>query len=314
MKLVEAIEKYISLKQSIGMRYKSQKEIFQEFQRYVGDVALAGVSTEQIKAFLGRRGRVTTTWLTKHRALRSFYQHWIARGRIKHTPVPTVVPRVAQNFVPHIYSNDEIQRLLATIPENQAQVGCEISAAMFRTLILLLYGTGLRISEALKLTQEDVDLRIGMILIRETKFYKSRQLPLGPTLVRALTDYSERSRGRGPTPSTKPFFVAKLGGFINRHTATLNFARLRKRAGVHGGPDSIYPPRLHDIRHSFAVNRLLAWYREGADVQRLLPQLSTYLGHGCLHSTQRYLTMVPELLEQASLRFERYARSEAHDE
>lgn len=144
-----------------------------------------------------------------------------------------------------------------------------------------------------------------MVLIRETKFYKSRQLPIGPRLTRALAvavdACPEGRRARVPA-----FFLNRHGDAMPPQTARCNFTGLRTATGVSG--------RLHDLRHTFAVHRLLAWYREGADVQRLLPHLSTYLGHARISSTQRYLTMIPELLEQASQRFETYARPEVrHD-
>ncbi len=146
-----------------------------------------------------------------------------------------------------------------------------------------------------------------MILIRETKFYKSRHLPIGPHLTRALAEYLDTAPASRDADAPA-FFVNRRGDPMPHQTAWWNFASLRQRAGVTG--------RLHDLRHTFAVHRLLAWYREGADVQRLVPHLSTYLGHARMASTQqRYLTMTPELLEQASQRFEIYARSEVcHDE
>jgi integrase/recombinase XerD len=313
MTLHDAIAKYVDLKQSMGMRFRSERYILKALHRRVGDVHLTEVSTEAVATFLAGRGPVTATWLNKHRALRRFYEHWISRGQIIRSPVPTAVPRVAQYFVPHVYSNDELRRLLAAVDENQARRGCQISAPTFRVLLLLLYGAGLRIGEALNLTSEDADLRSGLLLIRESKFYKSRQLPLGPTLVHHLVEYVDRARGQPARVQAMPFFATTRGTSISTAMARLNFAVLRQGAGVHGRPGALSAPRLHDLRHSFAVNRLLAWYREGADVQRLLPQLSTYLGHRRIASTQRYLTMIPELLEQASLRFETYARSEARD-
>jgi integrase/recombinase XerD len=313
MMLADAIAKYVDLKQSMGMRFRSEHDILMALHRHVGEVDLAEVTTNAVAAFLAGRGPITATWLNKHRALRRFYQHWITRGRILRSPVPTAVPRVAQNFVPHVYSNDELRRLLAAVDENQARRGCHISAPTFRVLLLLLYGAGLRIGEALTITCEDVDLHAGLLLIRESKFYKSRQLPLGPTLVHHLVEYADGARSRRARAHAMPFFATTRGTNIPIAVARLNFASLRQRAGVHGRPGALCAPRLHDLRHSFAVNRLVAWYREGADVQRLLPQLSTYLGHRRITSTQRYLTMIPELLEQASLRFETYTRSEARD-
>ena len=313
MTLAEAIATYVDLKQSMGMRFRSEHAILKALHRQVGEVELADVTTDAVAAFLAGRGPITATWLNKHRALRCFYHHWITRGRILGSPVPTVVPRVAQNFVPHVYSNDELRRLLAAVDAHQARPGCQISADTFRVLLLLLYGAGLRISEALTLTREDVDVHAGLLLIRESKFYKSRQLPLGPTLVCHLVAYADGARRRRARAPAMPFFATTRETHISTAMARLTFAGLRQRAGVQGRPGALNAPRLHDLRHSFAVNRLVAWYREGADVQRLLPQLSTYLGHRRITSTQRYLTMIPELSEQASLRFETYMRSEARD-
>jgi len=238
----------------------------------------------------------------KHRALRRFYQHGITRGLVVGSPVPTAVPRVTETFVPHIYSDEELRRLLAGVDAHQARTRCTIAAPTFRAFLLLLYGTGLRLGEALALRREDVDLRAGMILIRDGKFYKSRHLPIGPRLTRALAEYVDAVPAwRGPAPTA--FFVNRRGDSIPHQTVWWNFASLRERVHVQG--------RVHDLRHTFAVHRLLAWYREGADVQRCLPHLSTYLGHARIACTQRYLTMIPELLELASRRFETYARGEA---
>ncbi len=305
MTLGDAITKYVDYNQSIGMRFQVDAALLKAFHRHAGEVDLAAIAPDVVAAFLQARDRVTSTWLMKHRALRRFYQYAIARGLVARSPVPTVVPRVSETFVPHIYSDEELRRLLTGIEANQAEVRCTIAAPTFRAFLLLLYGAGLRLGEAVALRREEVDLRAGMLLIRETKFYKSRQLPIGPHLTRALAEYADAAptcRGAGASA----FFVNRRGNPLPPHTAWWNFAALRTRVGVSG--------RLHDLRHTFAVHRLLAWYREGADVQRLVPHLSTYLGHARMAATQRYLTMTPELLEQASQRFETYARSEVcHD-
>jgi site-specific recombinase XerD len=287
------------------MQFRNERQVLWAFHREAGDVQVGEVSTKAVARFLSGRGPITATWLKKHRALRGFFRHWIARGRITDTPVPTIVPRVVSTFVPHIYNHDELRRLLGAIDASQARPGCQISAASLRVLILLLYGAGLRISEAVNLTRADIDLTAGVLLIRETKFYKARALPLGPTLLDLLAAHAARV-GRGPAREPDaPFFTTTRGTAITKGTARMNFVHLRTRAGIDRRA------RLHDLRHSFAVNRLIAWYREGADVQRLLPHLSTYLGHRRLVSTQRYLTMIPELLDQANRRFERYAREVA---
>jgi site-specific recombinase XerD len=305
MTLLDAITTYVDLKQAMGMRFHGAHMILQAFHRQAGDVDLAAVSSEVVAAFLRPRGPITSTWLNKQRTLRLFYAHWIARGMVSQMPVPAALPRVRSTFVPHIYSDDELRRLLAGIEANQARVHTTITAPTFRALLLLLYGAGLRLGEAVALQQEDVDLRAGMIVIRDTKFYKSRALPIGPRLTQVLADYAASLQAhRGPVPMA--FFQHRRGGRLSIHTVWINFDALRRRVGVDG--------RLHDLRHTFAVHRLLAWYREGADVQRGLPHLSTYLGHARIACTQHYLTMIPELLEHASRRFETYTQSEVRHE
>ena len=300
MRLADAIAHYLDLNHAMGLRFHVDEAILKAFHRHAGAVDIEAVSPDDIIAFLQPRHRVTSTWLMKHRALRRFYQHGITRGIVARSPVPTAVPRVTETFVPHIYSDEELRRLLAGVDAHQARTRCTIAAPTFRALLLLLYGTGLRLGEALALRREEVDLRAGMILIREAKFYKSRQLPIGPQLTRVLGAYVDAGQ---PDPRTTltAFFLTRQGRSLPHQTVRWNFVAVRKWAGVSG--------RLHDLRHTFAVHRLLAWYREGADVQRCLPHLSTYLGHARIACTQRYLTMIPELLDQASHRFDTYARS-----
>jgi site-specific recombinase XerD len=179
-----------------------------------------------------------------------------------------------------------------------------------RTLLLLLYGSGLRISEALHLRTTDFDTDAAVLTIRETKFFKSRFVPVGPDLSRVLRDYLERQWSGRSRTVTAPLLGTHKGEPILRQTAELVFKRLREEAGVSRSKDARFQPRLHDFRHTFAVVRLVTWYREGKNVQRLLPHLSVYLGHARLQDTQRYLTMTTELLEQASRCFEQYARPE----
>lgn len=181
----------------------------------------------------------------------------------------------------------------------------------FRTILLALYGAALRVSECLSLTLADVDLRQAVLTIRDTKFYKSRLVPLGNDLNDAMQKYAERRKAAGHSQEgDAPFFVTKLGERIPIRLIQRAFRRLRKQTGIRRFDGARYQPRLHDLRHSAAVHRLTAWYREGKDVQKLLPLLSTYMGHTDIASTQHYLTMTPELLQEASARFASYAFSE----
>jgi site-specific recombinase XerD len=179
-----------------------------------------------------------------------------------------------------------------------------------RTLLLLLYGTGLRISEALSLNLGDFDHDSAVLTIRETKFFKSRLVPIGPDLRRVLEAYIDQQWPPAMRAETTPLLGTIKNERILRQTAELVHKRLREEADVHRSTSARFQPRLHDFRHTFAVVRLVTWYREGKNVQRLLPHLTTYLGHARIQDTARYLSMTTELLQQASLCFERYARPE----
>jgi integrase/recombinase XerD len=180
-----------------------------------------------------------------------------------------------------------------------------------RSLLLLLYGTGMRIGEVLSLSLQDVDLEQRLVTVRDTKFYKTRLVPIGPRLTKALADYlAQRRRLPLPEGEASSFLAACTGIRLDYKRVNKLFCRVRKLAQVQRELSAHYPPRIHDIRHTAAVHRLIAWYRAGVDLQRLLPQLATYLGHVDIASTQHYLSMTAELLQEASVRFERYAQVE----
>lgn len=312
MKLSEAVTQYVEYKQSMGMRFQTEKRTLRSFCRTVGDVALADIKADAVYAYIAGTGPVTRFWHRKHEALRGFYRFAIGRGYTDVSPLPKLVPKAPPAFVPYIYSQDEIRRLLdaVTICENPRS---KLQPHTCRVLILLLYGAGLRISEALALTLADVDLTAAIITIHESKFYKTRLVPIGPDLTGALADYAAQRSTDYLTRPEAPFFVSRTGTSLKRQTAENTFTRLRTHAGVKRDDGSRFQPRLHDLRHAFAVHRLVSWYQQGADVQRLLPHLATYLGHLHIAATQHYLTMTPELLREASRRFERYAREEHHE-
>jgi integrase/recombinase XerD len=311
MKVALAVSLYVERKLSMGMRFGSQGRVLRAFCRWVGDVPLSKITVRQVQGFLDGSGNITATWLVKYHILRRFYQYWIGRGHTRDSPLPRQTPRIVMNFVPYIYTRQEIRLLLDAIPVSQKE--CSMDANAFRTLLLLLYGTGMRISEALSLEQTDLDFDSGVITVRETKFYKSRLVPIGTDLLHLLEQYREtQQHQKNDSPGTR-FFRTARGQPVKVKIAEASFRKLRRLAGVARCDDSSYQPRLHDFRHTFAVHRLIKWYREGRDVQRLLPQLSTYLGHTKVSATQRYLTMTPELLQEAATRFERYVKEEVAD-
>jgi integrase len=314
MKLTQAAHDYITLKQSLGSRFHTEATILRAFCNALGEVDIVDAEPHRVTSYLAGSGPVTRHWHRKYEALSGFYRFALARGYVLQSPLPTTVPKRPQEFQPYIYSQAELRDIL------KAANGYEtprtaLEEVTLRTLLLLLYGTGLRIGEALALTRADVDLDTALLTIRKSKFYKTRLVPLGPRLTALLHSYAEDrcQRGHSMDPGA-PFFMTRTGAAVTRGLAERAFVRMRDIAGIARKDGARYQPRLHDFRHSMAVHRLVSWYREGADVQRLLPQLATYLGHVDVAATQRYLTMTPELLREASQRFERYAQPEAPHE
>ena len=314
MRLDDLVETYIDFKCSLGMRYRSQAAVLRSYSRMMGDIAIAEVQPAAVLAFLTGTGPVTTRWMDYYRTLEGFYRYAISRGFIDRSPLPTNTPKCPPSFIPYIYTVDELKRLLAATDILQTPRS-PLLALTIRNLLLLLYGTGMRIGEALSLTIQDVDLERRVLTVRDSKFFKTRLVPIGPSLTAVLTDYRSRRR-QLPLPGGKnaAFLATHTGLHLNYKRVNKLFCRVRKAANIRRESSARYPPRIHDIRHTSAVHRVIAWYRTGADVQRLLPQLATYLGHVDIRSTQRYLSMTPELLLEASLRFERYAKQESrHD-
>ena len=307
MNLQRLIEQYISYQQSLGSSFITDASILRAFGRARGPRAsVAGVRVRHVDAFLGKARPVTRTWFTKLSCLRCFFRYAVSRGYITTAPLPTVMPKRPPAFVPYIYTREELRRLLRVIESHPRSSSLE--PATIRTMILLYYGAGLRLREATNLTRADVDLSGSVLTIRNTKFGKTRLVPVGPQLNRVLVQY-DRTRPRG-RPADAPFFTTTAGGPVKPETLEQNFRILCDRAGIRRTDDAREQPRIHDLRHTFAVHRLTSWYQQGADVQRLLHHLSVYLGHVHLRHTQVYLSMTPELLREASQRFERYAGKE----
>lgn len=316
MMLVEAVDSYVTLKRALGAVFAAEERILRQFARTLGNIPLDAIDREATHAFCRGTGPPTRWWERKYYTLRDFFAYLVARGQMSAPPLPELAPRIPRSFEPYIYSREELQRLLdatAILEDNRSPLQHET----FRTLLLTLYGAGLRPSEGLRLRCCDVDLDDRVLAIWDTKFFKSRLVPVGTALATALGTYrSARKHLPMPAEECSAFFASRTGGVITLKRLEKVFVRLREHAGVQRPPGARWQPRLHDLRHAFAVHRLVAWYREGADVQACLPLLSTYLGHINIAGTQAYLTMTPELLAEASKRFERYAavgEKENHD-
>jgi site-specific recombinase XerD len=304
------IEQYILWRKAHGAKFTTGANLLRQFLRHADRHAECdAVSTAQVLAFLACAGPLTRHRENKYYTLAGFWRYAISRGHASRTPLPNSEPKSPRRRPPYIYSRDELQRLLDPAAVASSRRGAvQLNAVTFRTLLLLLYGAGLRFSEATRLTLADVDLAEDVLTIRATKFYKSRLVPIGPQLATVLANYIPLRRRGGLAQGETSFLLANQDGTqLASSTVQAAFDALRHIAGIHEKTSGCRVPRLHDLRHSFAVHSLTAWYRQGADVQRLLPVLSSYLGHSDLEGTKVYLSMTPELLQQAALRFARYA-------
>ena len=312
MKLGDATRKYVANKQATGMVFEAEAYILRAFAEKLGtNLPIQKITSDSVLDYLNGHGPVTLFWHRKHDALSGFWRFAIQHGYTDRSPVPARRPKKPTPFIPYLYSREELKRLLDGTSTYQRS-WLKMEPITLRALLMLLYGAGLRTSEPLRLACSDVDLTDATLTIRLTKFYKTRRIALNPQLQRLLDEYDKDRLRRGQRrDGSDTFFTYRNGEAVQRAVLEDAFLRLRRHVGV-ARENARYQPRLHDLRHTFAVHRLIAWYRTGADVQRLLPGLSTHLGHISLSCTQRYLTMTPELLTEASLRFEHYAGEVLH--
>jgi integrase/recombinase XerD len=307
MTLIDAIDSYIAIKRTMGSVFRAERRILRSFGRALGHILVDAIDRPATQEFCRGTGPPTRWWERKHQALRGFFAYLVARGHLAASPLPDRGPRIPRLFEAHIYSRKELQRLLDAT-EILEDSRFPLQPLNFRSLLLTLYGAGLRPSEGLRLRCCDVDLDDRLLAIWDTKFFKSRLVPIGIGLAAALGTYNKVRQGLPmPAQARSAFFASNTGSAITLGRLERVFVRLREHAGIQSPTGARWQPRLHDMRHTFAVHRLIAWYREGADVQACLPLLSTYLGHVNVSGTKAYLTMTPELLVEASKRFERYA-------
>jgi site-specific recombinase XerD len=311
MKLQSLIEQYISYRQSLGEKQNSNGRRLRAFGRFMGaKVELADVRLEQVSTFLAGAGAITVTWHHKLATLRGFYKYAISRGYAVAAPLPVIIRRLPPAFIPYIYSIAELRRLLRAA-KSYHRHRLRFEPDTLHTMILTLCGTGLRIQELIDLNRKDVNLADSIIKVQHGKFGKTRLVPFGPQLCRALRGYVKRHPVSPPEDS---LFVTCLAVRVKTDTFQRNYRILCKLVGIRRTDGASRQPRIHDLRHTFAVHRLTSWYRQGADVQKLLPLLSVYLGHVNIQATQIYLSMTPELLAEANHRFEKYTTQEvSHD-
>jgi site-specific recombinase XerD len=307
MKLFKLINQYIIYRQALGEKFKTNSAYCKAMG---GDKPINKITDKMVNKFLYGNSPITSGWFVKHTALLGFYQYAISRGYVSTIPLPKILPKRPQPFVPYIYSRDELKKIFNAALVYQKNKS-HIQPYMIRIVLLLTYCVGLRLHETLSLKVNDVDLKQLVITVNQSKFYKSRVLPFNAQLAQVIKNYLVWRIKHGYTQNgDSSFFVGKHNKPLSTSSVQNIFQRIRQKINIKRTDKAKFQPRIHDLRHSFAVHRLLSWYQEKKDVQKLLPILSVYLGHKYLAHTSVYLTMTTDILREAGSRFENYAKGD----
>jgi integrase/recombinase XerD len=293
----EHVDDYLRLRRSFGFKLIEHERLLRRFAAHLDQLRAETVTTEIALAWALERDLPAGSVVPAVRLLvvRGFARYMIGLDpRTEIPPTELIRPR-RQRRAPFIYSDADIAALM-----NQARtrIRQQLVAATYETFIGLLAVTGMRTSEAIALDRADIDWGQGVLLVRESKFNKSRYLPIHDSTIEALRRYAEVRDRLCPKPHDLSFFVSLRRRRLDDCAVQATFRRLCRHAGV--GVDAPFPPRLHDLRHTLAVRTLLGWYRDGGDVQARMPVLSTYLGHLNPVYTYYYLSAAPELLARAA--------------
>jgi len=298
----KAVEEYLTVRRALGFKLRATAGMLRHFSSYLEQHRASHVTTELALHWAQQPAETQPAqWANRLGVVRRFAQYLSALDPRTEIPPAGLLPFRYRRPQPYLYSDAEVRRLLRASRRLPSKTG--LRAATYTTLIGLLAVTGLRISEALGLEDRDVDLTAGVLTIRRTKFGKSRLVPLHPSTTRALWRYLHARDRIHPRRTTDRFFLGAGGCRLTEWTVRRTFNMLSRTTGLRG-PTDRRGPRLHDFRHRLAVTTLVGWYRRGVDVERRLPVLSTYLGHGHVTDTYWYLTAVPELLRLAADRLE----------
>jgi integrase len=300
--LRQALVDYLHIRRALGYKLERAEKLLLQYLEYLQARGAEIVTIEDALAWatLPERGEDGHWWAYRLSAVRGFARYLHALDPSHEVPPPDLVPNRSHRAVPYLYTAGEILALMAATRSLRG----ELRQATYRTLIGLLAVTGMRVGEAIRLERKDVDLQHGILTVRDTKFGKSRELPIHPSTVAALRFYLRLRDRLLPEPVCDAALITPAGTRLLYCNVHSTFRELRRRAGV-VARSAACRPRIHDIRHTYAVQTLLGWYRNGVEVQPRLPLLSTYLGHVHPKDTYWYLTAAPELLQLAADRLER---------
>ncbi len=303
--LAKAVDDYVALRRALGFKMIEVSHCLADFVRFAQRERAAHVTVDLAVRWAKLPATVQPArWATRLRIVRQFAEYLSTIDPRTEIPPRGLLSGRYKRKAPYLYKEDEVQRLLQAARRMRSPTG--LRAWTYVTLLGLLAVTGMRHGEVLALDRRDVDLREGVLAVRQTKCRKQRLVPVHETTRVALLRYARVRDRVHPHPKTEAFLVSEMGVRLSQCAVREIFVRLSRAIGIrtrHGRFGR--GPRLHDLRHRLAVNTLVRWYRSGVDVERRLPILSTYLGHTKVTDTYWYLEAIPELLRLALMRVER---------
>jgi site-specific recombinase XerD len=307
--LAGPIGAFLQYKTALGRKYRTEAAALHLLDAYLADqhvVALDQIDSRLIEAFLASRPRERArSYNHLVGATRRFFDWAATQGVVDCNPVNACPRRVTGQRIPYLFSLADAQRLLEAARSMRTRPKAPHRALVYETVFALLYGLGLRVGEVTRLLVGDVDFERAVLSVRDTKFYKSRLVPFGPRMGERLAHYLDRRFGPQADPEA-PLFSFTRRGAVHEGTISLTFHSLLPQLKL-DVPAGVCAPRLHDLRHAFAVGTLLRWYRSGVDPNTRLIRLATFLGHADPASTAVYLTITEELMREADRRFRVFA-------
>lgn len=301
--LRKAVRDYLAIRRTLGFKLRDHEAALRHFVNFLEREGSRHITTASALRWAKLpMGTQPAQWAKRLGFVRGFARYWSATDPRTEVPPVGLLPHRYSRPAPYLYADDEIRRLLKAARELPSLGG--LRPWTYSTFLGLLAVTGLRLGEAIRLHRDDVDIKQGLLRIRQTKFGKDRFAPLHTSTIRALIRYARRRDARYSVPAYPHFFLSNQGKPLIDCTVRQTFVKLSRHIGIRG-PSASSGPRLHDLRHRFAVRTLLTWYRAGVDVEARMPVLSTYLGHAHVTDTYWYLSAAPELMALTAARLEK---------
>ncbi len=304
--LREAVRDYLDMRRSLGFKLRETGKLLFAYVTFMEQRRASYITTRLALAWAQQPTTAQPAeWARRLSVVRTFARYRSATDPRTQIPPPDLLPFQPKRARPYLYSEEEIRSLLrAALRMPHRYRSGQLRPSTFYCLFGLLSVTGLRVGEARNLELQDVDLKAGVLTIRGAKFGKTRLVPLHASTCKVLADYlARRKRHWAGRAASSYLFVSSWGNRVDGGEIRRTFYALSRQIGLRGSSDS-HGPRLHDMRHRFATNTLVQWYRSGQDPERRLPLLSAYLGHVHVADTQWYLDGSPELMREAMRRLE----------